>query len=37
MPLDLELMSLSGIAPNDPGVDITGIMALGNRDWGKMI
>lgn len=29
--------ALSGVAPNDPGVDITGIMALGGRDWGKMI
>ena len=29
--------ALSGIAPNDPGIDITGIMALGGRDWGKMI
>ena len=29
--------ALSGIAPNDPGVDIAGIMALGGRNWGKMI
>ena len=29
--------ALSGVAPNDPGVDITGIMALGGRDWSKMI
>ena len=29
--------ALSGIAPNDPGVDITGIMALSGRNWGKMI
>jgi hypothetical protein len=29
--------ALSGIAPNDPGVDITGIMALGGRNWGNMI
>lgn len=29
--------ALSGVAPNDPGVDISGIMALGGRDWGKMI
>ncbi len=29
--------ALSGVAPNDPGVDIAGIMALGGRDWGKMI
>jgi len=29
--------ALSGIDPRDAGVDITGIMALGGRDWGKMI
>jgi len=29
--------ALSGVAPSDPGVDITGIMALGGRNWGKMI
>tara|TARA_R100000008_G_scaffold15146_1_gene7342 strand:- start:1481 stop:1924 length:444 start_codon:yes stop_codon:yes gene_type:complete len=29
--------ALSGVAPNDPGVDIAGIMALGGRDWSKMI
>jgi len=29
--------ALSGVAPNDPGVDINGIMAMANRDWGKMI
>jgi predicted dienelactone hydrolase len=29
--------ALSGIAPNDPGVDINGIMAIANRDWSKMI
>ena len=28
---------LDGVAPNDPGVDINGIMAIANRDWGKMI
>lgn len=29
--------ALSGVAANDPGVDINGIMAIANRDWGKMI
>ena len=29
--------ALSGVAPNDPGVDIAGIMAVANRDWSKMI
>jgi hypothetical protein len=29
--------ALSGVDPSDPGVDITGIMALGGRNWGKMI
>ena len=29
--------ALSGVDPNDAGVDITGIMALGGRNWGKMI
>ena len=29
--------ALSGVAPNDPGVDINGIMAIANRDWSKMI
>ena len=29
--------ALAGVDPNDAGVDITGIMALGGRDWGKMI
>lgn len=29
--------ALSGVDPRDAGVDITGIMALGGRNWGKMI
>jgi hypothetical protein len=29
--------ALSGVDPNDAGVDITGIMALGGKNWGKMI
>ena len=29
--------ALSGVAPNDAGVDIAGIMADANRDWSKMI
>ena len=29
--------ALAGVDPNDAGVDITGIMALGGRNWGKMI
>ena len=29
--------ALAGVAPSDPGVDIAGIMALGGRNWGKMI
>lgn len=29
--------ALSGVAANDPGVDINGIMAIANRDWSKMI
>ena len=29
--------ALSGVAPNDAGVDINGIMAIANRDWSKMI
>ena len=29
--------ALSGVAPNDSGVDIAGIMAVANRDWSKMI
>jgi len=29
--------ALSGVAPNDPGIDIAGIMSVANRDWSKMI
>jgi hypothetical protein len=29
--------ALSGVAPSDPGVDISGIMAVGGRNWSKMI
>jgi hypothetical protein len=29
--------ALSGVDPNDAGVDITGIMAVANRDWKSMI
>jgi len=29
--------ALSGVSPNDPGIDIAGIMAVANRDWSKMI
>ena len=29
--------ALSGVAADDPGVDINGIMAIANRDWSKMI
>ena len=29
--------ALSGVAPNDAGVNIEGIMAVANRDWSKMI
>jgi len=29
--------ALSGVAADDSGVDITGIMALGGKNWGKMI
>jgi|TARA_R110000824_G_scaffold197409_3_gene380824 hypothetical protein len=29
--------ALAGVEPSDPGVDISGIMALGGRNWGKMI
>jgi len=28
---------LSGIAPNDSGVDITGIMNLANNNWSKLV
>ena len=36
-PSNGEAGALSGVAANDPGVDINGIMAIANRDWGKMI
>ncbi len=29
--------ALADVDPRDPGVDISGIMALGGRNWGKMI
>ena len=29
--------ALSGVDPSDPGVDISGIMAVANRDWSKLI
>ena len=29
--------ALSGVDPNDAGIDISGIMAASGRDWGKMI
>lgn len=29
--------ALAGVDPGDAGVDIAGIMAVANRDWGKMI
>lgn len=28
--------ALSDIAPNDPGVDISGIMAIGGRNWKQL-
>ncbi|MCP4923134.1 MAG: hypothetical protein GY915_03760 [bacterium] len=34
---DAAAGALSGVDPKDPGVDISGIMALGGRNWGKMI
>ena len=36
-PEDAAAGALSGVDPKDPGVDISGIMALGGRNWGKMI
>ena len=36
-PQDAAAGALSGVDPKDPGVDISGIMALGGRNWGKMI
>ena len=29
--------ALAGVDASDPGVDITGIMNIGNRDWSKLI
>ena len=29
--------ALSGVDPNDAGVDISGIMEVANRDWSKLI
>ena len=29
--------ALSGIDPKDPGVDISGIMALGGHKWNKLV
>ena len=28
---------LAGISPGDPGIDITGIMALGGKHWKKLV
>ena len=36
-PSNGQASALSGVAPNDAGVDIAGIMAVANRDWSKMI
>tara|TARA_R100000808_G_C2137211_1_gene145367 strand:+ start:781 stop:1221 length:441 start_codon:yes stop_codon:yes gene_type:complete len=36
-PQEAAAGALSGVDPKDPGVDISGIMALGGRNWGKMI
>jgi hypothetical protein len=36
-PEDAAAGALSGIDPKDPGVDISGIMTVGGRNWGKMI
>lgn len=36
-PSNGKASALSGVSANDPGVDINGIMALANREWGKMI
>ena len=32
-----QATALSGVDPNDAGVDISGIMAVANRDWSKLI
>ena len=29
--------ALSGVDPNDAGIDISGIMSVANRDWSKLI
>tara|TARA_Y100000592_G_C5481309_1_gene325731 strand:+ start:3893 stop:4339 length:447 start_codon:yes stop_codon:yes gene_type:complete len=29
--------ALSGVDPNDAGIDISGILSVANRDWSKMI
>tara|TARA_B100001123_G_scaffold383678_1_gene455798 strand:+ start:7777 stop:8199 length:423 start_codon:yes stop_codon:yes gene_type:complete len=29
--------SLAGVAPKDPGVDISGIVDLGGKNWSKLI
>jgi len=36
-PSNGQASALSGVAPNDAGVDTSGIMAIANRDWAKMI
>tara|TARA_R110000824_G_scaffold123214_5_gene280778 strand:- start:1374 stop:1814 length:441 start_codon:yes stop_codon:yes gene_type:complete len=36
-PQDAAAGALNGVDPKDPGVDISGIMAIGGRNWGKMI
>jgi len=36
-PSNGQASALSGVASDDPGVDINGIMAIANRDWSKMI
>ena len=36
-PSNGQASALSGVEADDPGVDINGIMAIANRDWGKMI
>ena len=32
-----QAAALSGVDPNDAGVDISGIMEVANRDWSKLI
>ena len=29
--------ALSGVDPRDPGVDISGLLSVSNRDWSKLI